>query len=483
MRELLELVLVNQFYAEVLQAATGRPVPLPRQPSGSSSPVDRIRHATKVLKDWLAVLDLAITPVMARDALRRSENSSDIAEALLRYLYLKRSKSDSDRDKADFAVSYIYRHPPPWRGRPPVVPEEGGPDLYAADMARALEFEGHLYGVLGDVPPPELPEEHNQLLREFEFLYQEVDDFRHFDQLMDSGVVQRVRGLKQAMGTSFYHPRVLARVAVYNAFFGARFDRLFAAAASEIKGFAARVQQEGASMLSRVEGDVTVQHLAEVKEEQILTQEYGGAQESFRKVSQFKKAVSKRAGSRAMAAGAPLPPQPRATTEAEYQPPPAPAAAAAPARRAAAGERRGFLDTIRAFVCAADLSAAGIVPLRSGNVVLSPAEIEAFRAEYGQEKSFRVDLANCLTEMVALHARMAAEMNEYRAKRASEYLWKPHADALTALLGAAGQTMGAAQKVLGLAEQRGLSEKAKAVSATMDKLSAQVQRVAKALQG
>ena len=57
------------------------------------------------------------------------------------------------------------------------------------------------------------------------------------------------------------------------------------------------------------------------------------------------------------------------------------------------------------------------------------------------------------------------------------------ADALTALISAASQTMGAAQKVLGLAEQRGLSEKAKAVGTTMDKLASQVQRVAKALQG
>ena len=44
-----------------------------------------------------------------------------------------------------------------------------------------------------------LPQEHAQLIAEFEYLYQELEEFRHFDQVMDSGIVQRVRELKQSL--------------------------------------------------------------------------------------------------------------------------------------------------------------------------------------------------------------------------------------------------------------------------------------------
>src|SRR3954465_1037834 len=97
----------------------------------------------------------------------------------------------------------------------------------------------------------------------------------HFDTLMDSGIMQRVRDIKQRFGTSFYHPRVLATIAEYNMFMGERFDELFREAARSIKQFATSVQQAGASIMARVEGDVTVKQLADVQEDQILGAEYG----------------------------------------------------------------------------------------------------------------------------------------------------------------------------------------------------------------
>ena len=70
-----------------------------------------------------------------------------------------------------------------------------------------------------------------QLVREFQFLRQEVADFRHFDELIDSGVMQKVRDIKQSLDASFLHPSVLATVAAYNVYFGERFDSLFKRAA------------------------------------------------------------------------------------------------------------------------------------------------------------------------------------------------------------------------------------------------------------
>ena len=91
---------------------------------------------------------------------------------------------------------------------------------------------------------------------------------------------------------------MLATVAVYNSFFGRRFDELFREAAAQIKAFAQKVQQEGGSIMSRVDGDVTVKNLTEVEASKVLSQEYGRAQETLRKVSKFKKAVDSRRSSR-----------------------------------------------------------------------------------------------------------------------------------------------------------------------------------------
>src|SRR5207248_10790980 len=174
--------------------------------------------------------------------------------------------------------------------------------------------------------------------------------------------------------------------------FGKRFDDLFKDAATQIKAFANKVQQEGGSIMAKVDGDVTVKHLAEVQENHILKQEYGRAQEHFQKVSKFKKAVDSRRSARM--AGAPAPaaaasaaaaPASRGHTGQVQAQKVAPLAD--PIRNPALGNEetkvRGVVESIRNFVRAADgkSSPANIVPLRNGNLVLNPAEFEAFKAE------------------------------------------------------------------------------------------------------
>src|SRR5207244_10557742 len=87
---------------------------------------------------------------------------------------------------------------------------------------------------------------------------------------------------------------------------------------------------------------------------------------------------------------------------------------------------RGVVESIRNFVRSADAKTGtpNVVPMRNGNVVLTPQELEAFKAEYTQEKSFRADYANIITFLVALHNRMQSEMDDYKAKRDSAHLWR-----------------------------------------------------------
>jgi hypothetical protein len=474
--QLLDMAAVHAFYTGLLQDVLGHPVPTPHDVEpGAEGAVEKSIHG---LQRWLNLLDLAITPSMVRDALKES-TTQETAEALLRHFVRKRSRSDPDRDKTDFTVTFLYRS---------LVPHEKQIPL-EMNVEEPSEFEEQIYAIIASEESAALPEEHRQLVREFPFIRQEVDDYGHFDQLMDSGVIQRVREIKQRFGDSFYHPRVLATIAAYNVYFGSRFDHLFKQTAQQIKKFASTVQQQGGSIMSRVDGDVTVQHLAAVEGQQteIMQTEYSRAQEQFRNISRLKKAVDSRTGAHPHAAAA---------AAAAHAPPPG-----VPAGRTAhapgvgepvpvgvnpaieQGKLRSMEDSIRNFILAADPGAAHVVPLRNGKTLLSNAEVDAFRADYGNEKSFRADYAGALRHSVAIQARIQTELLEFSSKENSSYLWKPHADALAFLIEAARKVQEQCGGILVAAEQRGLVDKATIITSSLQKMHQQVQLAAKALQG
>lgn len=487
-RQLLDLVAVHGFYLSLLEAVTGEPVPVPRGAGAAEHQASLAEESIALLRRWLNILDMAITPPMVRDELKASLSPAT-AEALLRYYVLKTSHTDVDRDKADCVNTLLYRG---WR-KQAGKHDDAERAILLAEMER-LEYEGEIYIMLGEVEPPALPQEHSQLAREFEHLQQEADDFRHFDQLMDSGIIPRVRELKQRFAKSFYHPRVLSTVAVYNHFFGLRFDELFHAAASEIKTFAQKVQQEGGSIMGRVEGDVTVQQLAQVEaeEEEMLEEEYGKAREKFRQVAEFKKAVDIRRKGR-YSAPAPPPTGHRATvvpiTAATAQamasavaPDPLPSPAPSAVARSEDAKIENMTGTLRTFVITAEASFANVVPLRNTSILLTPAEVEAFRNGYEDEKSFRADFAAVLRQLAAVQACMLVEMEMYRGKRQSAYLWKPHADSLAHLMKAAGRAVDEGRELGRRAEARGLFDKLNQVTASIERLGSLTSNVAKTLQ-
>ncbi len=486
-RELRDLVAINAFYTRLLEGHLGHPVPVPQEvtTAGASAPAPQ---SAATLKRWLDLLDLAISPLMVRDALK-DLTLQETAEALLRYYVVKRPKASSDRDKTDFVATFLYRRL--WPGPPP-APERDQPRTNHENRIEPepqSPFEKEIYRILGELEVPPLPEAQRQLVREFHFIEQEVDDFRHFDELMDSGVIQRVREIKEAFGDAFYHPQVLATLAKYNVFFGARFDELFRQAARQIKNFATKVQLEGGSIMARVDGEVTVKQLAEVEETKILHTEYSRAQESFRKISKMKKAVDQRGAARPAAtvgppAGPAVPP-PR---------PPAVAAAAAPKPAHSVGSEtaiiknlveeskiKGVEDSLCEFVRAAAADWNHVVPVRRGEITLSANEIEAFRADYGEEKSFRADYAAALRLIIALQARMIEELEEYRAKHKSAHLWQPHADTLGYLLEATRRAIKMCGPIQATAQQRGLKDKVTALEVSLQKLRAQSQLVTQEL--
>ena len=519
LKELKDLITVHGFYMSLLERQLGHAVPAPGGINAAEGPQESPPEAIRDLKMWLDLLDMAITPPMVRDALKRS-STTDTAHALLRYFVSKASGRAGDRDKTDCVSTHLFRNPAEdshhkW-GRP-----ETDASYYHLSEA-ALAFEGELYRALGDVHFDSMPPEHVQLLREFEYFHQEMEEFKHFDQVTDSAMVQRVRELKQSLGKSFYHPDSLAYIAVWNDVFGRKFDDLFHNATRQIKTFAENVQREGGSILSRVDGDITVKHLTELEtqQEQILLEDYQNSQDQFRKVSKYKKAVdSKRAG---RSTYAPIPPrtaapeaprpvvaapviptaafalQPVASTMPQA-PAPAPQAEMRPAMKQQPeilavppsqavqnavheGKIHSTRETIKNHVRSADTRLAHIVPVKKSKLVLSAAEVEAFRADYHGEKSFRADYANVIMMMVAYLSRMIVEVDEYNQKATSAYLWKPHADALTYLLSTLQRIILEAEQVKKVAEGRGLQDKATALEVSLGKLKKYAQTVSHTLQ-
>ncbi len=522
LKELQDLKVVHTFYLGLLEKNLGHSVPIPLEIKNITGETENAAALIADFKLWLNLLDLALTPPLVRDALKTLPGL-ETSHALLRYFTVKASQRSGDRDKTDCIITHLFRVPaqgdaPPAWHRPEVD------SSYAFISQSALAFEADLYRALVDVPSEAMPPEHVTLLQEFEYLYQELEEFRHFDQIIDSGIVQRVRELKLSLGRSFYHPDSLATLAVWNDVFGRKFDELFHDAAMQIKTFAETVQKEGGSLLSKVEGDITVKNLSEVETTEILKEDYQSAQDEFRKVSRYKKAVDSRRPVRMSPAGAPRRPvqpaqeasptprptipqantvtqrtAPVSTTFNSSQAPNATGSAGSSGKNLGAevlavapsqavqnavqeGKLQSARQIIREHVRSADPKIAHVFPVKNSKITLSLAEVESFKADYQTEKSFRSDYANVMMTIVAYLARMVIEVDEYNHKASSAYLWKPHADALGYLVSTLERLSMEAEQVISVARGRGLAEKADSLAASLDKLRDYGKTVSQTLQ-
>jgi len=478
--ELAILATVQGFYQKLMRDALGGDVPIP-----SGLDEDALRHSERELPTtlsrmyrWLHLLDMAITPAMVRQALT-PETDSEVAEALLRYFVRRREPSDVNRDKTDLIATFLYRHP-----RVPGQWEQTG---YGLDGALPLSpFEIALIEILADSDVPSLPEEHVQLLRRFDPLRDEIARFRDFNTLIDSGVIGRVRELKQWLDSSFYHPGVLATVSAHNAFFGKKFDELFAKALTEIKTFGQALEEMGGTILTTVDGvEVTVDHVAAIEEKQLLQADYGSTFEKFRRVSKLKKELDRRPPIRrsllapaaqtsrgAGGAGA----APRAAKAAATKAPAAevpvfqPPAITAHQLSAEEGKLRRVEESIRVFVRVADPKYRQVVPMRFFNLTLTTPEADAYSASFLEEKSQRADVARTLIRMVSISARISTELEELKRSQKMSSLWKLHADSVVVLLDMASTTSEDAGGVARTAEESGAGEAARAIHESAQKL-------------
>src|SRR5690349_6059193 len=494
--ELKDLISVNEVYSALLQQHLGGPLPVPAEVLHPESHPEWIEQSIATLKGWLNLLDLAISPALIREYLKNGRRGHELDPMLRHYVGGGRT-SERDRDKADLLITEILRSAPGTG----VAHIMQAPTNYEVCHEQAIAFEKIIRSILQTTKSASLPDEHHQLLRQFAAFYDELEKFSSFDQLTDSALIQRVRTVKQSFAGSFYHPAVLATTAVYNVSFGQIFDNLFRQAASELKSFAAKVQNEGGK--SDVAKD-DQQAVVELRDEEIMhlmKQEYDQAQSHFKRIARLKKAVAAQPAENGKSQQ-----KPQASASGKLQAGPdvhelgkycatAPESAAAVLAQAGnAGPRYTMenavqeakiintRDMIRSFVKVADVAKASIVPLPVGNVVLSPTELDAFRADYVEEKSFRGEYVSALMYMIAVNTRVREEQKNFHSKRSSSYLWKPHADSLQYLLNAGQHAVDHAERLSKLAKQRGLEDKVNALQTTAAKVRTQAVQVAGELQ-
>ena len=424
--ELAILATVQGFYEKLLEQFVGEEVPVPGGLEDvASQPDDQVIKTLSLMHCWLRLLELAVSPAMLRRAFT-TDTDPEIAEAMLRYYTRNQDYSDQHRDKTDLVVTFLYRHP-----RVAGQWERRG---YGLDGSLPLSpFEIALMEILADTEAPPLPDEQVQLLRQFDQWQQEAQNFQDLNTLLQSKIISRVREFKRSLGASFYHPNVLATIAPYNTAFGQIFDQLFLHATAQIKKLADEVKELGGSILGTLDGvDVTVDEIAELHESELLRADYASALDRFQRISKLRKSLEQR------------PPMRRSLRESG----PAKARAVRPSLDVATMrdtvtaqqisteevKLRRVEESIRVFVRVANTKFRQFVPMRFFNLILSPAEAEAYSADYLEEKSVRAGVARAQLRMVAVLARMRTELGELRRAEASPSLWKLHADALLTLL-------------------------------------------------
>ena len=477
--ELALLATVQGFYERLVSDHLGAQIPTPAELSAEAiGRTTDVRATLNRMYVWIELLNMAVSPAMLRLAIR-PDLDPEAAEAVLRYLVRRRDGSSINRDKTDLIATFLYRHP-----RVPGQWEKSG---FGLDGALPLSpFEIALIEILADSYIPLLPEEHVQSLRQFGPLLEEAHQFSDFNALIDSGIIPRVRELKHSLGESIYHPGVLATIAPYNVAFGERFDELFDAAVTEIKTFAQRLEELGGNILSTVDGvEVTVEHITALNKDDLMKADYPPALDKFRRISKLRKELERRPPIRRESRPQAQPSGGRSGAAAAAAPARAPkfvpAAITPQALSVEEAKLRRVEESIRVFVRVADPKFRQIVPMRFFNLMLEPAEIEAYTATYLEEASARADIARMLLRTVALTARMTTETEELKRSQNSPSVWKLHADSLVVLIEMARRVSEAVTQLTVVAGQEKMPEKAAALRQSLEKLRARTDQVVKVL--
>ncbi|HWP83909.1 MAG TPA: hypothetical protein VNN17_01860 [Terriglobia bacterium] len=422
---------IHSLYETLLERELkhGFPVPLiveplldPRKPANDSQPVVR------AAEDWLELLDLAVTPHMLRSYLQDHPAPEPTLRLLIRFLVGKAAHSRDDRDKVNWLTTQLFKRREAQTQRPTPWPRN---DIL--EILEGFEF-------------PPLSRGAEEVLSEIPALLDEVKYFERFDQITESRMIQRARDLKNRFGDEFFHPEVLAAVVNYNLFFSRKFDALLEETMQKVREFA---QQ----------GDRRAPTRAEITES-----DYRLTTDTLRQLGEIGRVemIAGASGRRVLGGPASSPEQQMKQLGIDLD--------------QEALYLRNRIEELTMRLRANPTMTS--IPNSFAPLLLSDWEASAFRALIPEsEQSFRADFARGLCRAIALIYRMYEEIPQFLEKKGSEFLWKRHYDSLVYLLYEGRNHREALTQLAIASDKRGLPEKSRQLTETVQKLSAALAKV------
>lgn len=428
-----EFFLLHAVYTAIVEMNLGHTIPFPQSVEESlrkKDSTDTEQPASEPLRQWLAVLDLAVNPHHLRSYIVDQNLEEPELVSLLRFLGSKKTHSDDDRDKVDWLATHLLKKREEKRKRP-----MGWPKAEIQEIFKDFDF-------------PPLSRYAEDLLMEIPSLLDEMKYFNRFPQITDSLIIQRGRDLKNQLGDEFFHPDILTAMVNYNLLFGRKFHELFQEITQKVHEFAQERPET-----------------APPDTKELLQGDYHSTGDAFRHLSDLGRKEAM-----------------------------APAMGASPAGAAAISVEQQLknlgIDSAQEALNLRNRTQELAVRLRTNLGIttipnsfaplpLQEWESNAFRADYAQnEQTFRAEFSRAVCHAVSILSRTYEEIPLYQEKKGTEYLWKKHYDALVYLLYEGRVHKEALFRLAALSKQRGLLEKAKQLQMTAEKLEAGLRKLA-----
>ncbi|MCZ6751334.1 MAG: hypothetical protein O7E51_05830 [Acidobacteria bacterium] len=435
-----EFSYLHTIYMSIVQKEMGHPAPLPEQVQEVLNKTDSTSPSQPVSEpgqQWLGLLDMAVQPQPLRSYLKEHDVGEPALQAMIRFLVAKKSHSQADRDKVDWLVTHLFK-----------VREEQSNNL-TGWVKSAME------DILKGIDFSPLSADAQASMAEIPALLDEVRYFESFSQITDSRIIQRGRELKNQFGEEFFHPDVLTPIVNYNLLFGKIFHAMLQETMQKVHN------------LTRSQPDSNTPDAAE-----LLRSDYRSTADAFRQLTELgREQESKKTAANARADSAQTDPG-KSADEWERQ---MKNVGVDPAIQAVHLRNRMQELTVRLRAKQTVTS----IPMFGRPLALNDWESSAFRTEYAEsEQTFRVEFAHSLCHTISIISRVQEELNSYREKKNTEYLWKKHYDALLYLLYEGRRHKDTLARLSSVSQQKGLLEKSKQLLLTAEKLETTLSEVA-----
>ncbi|OFW00087.1 MAG: hypothetical protein A3F68_00825 [Acidobacteria bacterium RIFCSPLOWO2_12_FULL_54_10] len=431
-----EFLLLHPIYAGIAEKELGHGIPYPACAYLLRDDVDSAADAAVApeTEHWLNLLDFLVTPHRLRVYLLETNAEETILQALLRYLAGKKKRSAQERDKVDWLVTHIFRMREERQGK--LI---GWPKPELEEMLSGIQFK-----------EPSSQTESNLL--EIPFLLDEAKQFNNFREMTESGIVQRVRDLKNNFGEDFFHPEVLAAIIHYNLLFGRKFRKLLEETVHRVRQLVKPEMNEG---------------IPDTRE--LLQIDYRAASNAFKKIVELDRkeppaktpTVSRTSTSGIFAS---------LTREEHLRNMGINSGKEAEALKIRVQELR-----VR---CRANPTLKSL-PSAHEPLDLMDWELAAMRNELPEnEESFRVEFTQELCQSVGIIYRIHEEIPLHKEKKEPQEEWKKHYDSLVYLLFEGNEKKASLARLSAQCQQRGLLEKAKQLQWTAERLEKSLSKVA-----